>query len=113
MGKVLIKVAVAALAAVGVWALYQQYGKRVGRLQGPAEKFVNRASSAVQEAGHTVGQAGNQAADAIEHAAASIADAATEAGHEAASELGGGSQDGPTAPAATAEPGPAPSEVSS
>jgi hypothetical protein len=114
MGKVLIKLAVAALAAVGVYALYVQYGKRVRRLQGPAEEFVNRASSAVQEAGHTVGQAGNQAADAIEHAAERIADAATAAGREAASEFGGESQDAaiPSAPG-TAEIAPAPADVRS
>ena len=89
MKKIVIEFGVLVLVGIGVWALYERFGKRVERLEGPAHQFANRATSAVQDAGRAVGQAGSQATAAVETAAHRIADAATVAGHEAASDLSG------------------------
>jgi hypothetical protein len=87
MKKILIGVAALALGALGAWLLYDRYGKRVERLEGPAHQFADRAVSAVEDAGRTIGRAGNQATDAVETAAGRIADAAKLAGRDAASEF--------------------------
>ena len=89
MKKIMVELGVLVLAGLGLWALYERYGKRVERLEGPAHQFVNRATSAVEDAGHTVGLTGSQATGAVETAAHRIADAATAAGHEAKSDLSG------------------------
>ena len=98
MRRLLFRLAILALAGLGVWAIYQKFGDRLRRLGGPAQDFADRATDAARDAGHVFGDAGSRAVDAVTKAAGEmtdaastaadkISDAASDAGHTAAGEL--------------------------
>ena len=79
----MIELGVLVLAGLGLWMLYERYGNRVERLEGPTHQFrESRERPRSRMPGRTVGHAGSQATAAVETAGDRIADAAKTAGHE-------------------------------
>jgi len=81
--RLLIRLAMLALAGYGAWRLYEQYGPRAKELRGPAQEFSDRTTTAVQDAVQNVSRAAGQAASSVRDAEAEVERAARDAADEA------------------------------
>jgi hypothetical protein len=85
--RMLIRLAILALAGCGAWSLYDRYGARSRRLRPPLREAAIRATAAAKGAGEQVGQSAQQAVKAVEDAAAEIQRAAGNFADEAGRRL--------------------------
>jgi hypothetical protein len=106
--KLLVRIAVLALAAVGARSLYEKYAPRIQEARRTGNRLVDESvRPAVHDAAATIGDAASQAAstmgDAATQAASTLADASREvaegvrdqASHDSGSDTGGVESTGP------------------
>ena len=115
--RLMVRLAVLALAAFGAKTLYDKFSSRVRSLQGPASEFVQHTNVIAGQTAERARRAAREAMGAATDAADDLQRAADDAKDEAARRLAGSDDvpsdstapsTGPTAPTAPTAPDQAP-----
>lgn len=77
--RYILRLAVLALGAYGVWKLYEQYGHRLQASRGDLDDFGARAKRSAHEAAERVTSAAGDATEAVAESTADIKTAARDA----------------------------------
>jgi hypothetical protein len=81
--RIMLRIAILALAGYGAWKLYDEYGQQLPDVRSSLDELSTRTKRATDRAGNQVGADAEDASRAIGDAAVDVRDAAADAGTSA------------------------------